>query len=894
MHFAVTLHLIYKVSPQITYIKAMALKRELLTIGLVAAFLLGGNNMSVSARKKNPEKTEITSKESKGKQKKFLFFKRKNKKSEEEKPAPPSAYKKLTGRDSLAMSGVMNVISKGDTVYLELPVKLLGKPFLVSNKLQQVPVELNESSANKGINYANQMVRFEWDKEGKTVKMRQQRVTPEVPQNSHLARSVADNYIDPIIASMKVEGVAPDSSSVIFKVSDFFNGKKNVLNDIFNDINIGTSPVSDLSRIVSVKSYERSVVAKSELTTTVHEGLSKVNVTVVVSTAICLLPEKPMARRREDWRVGYFSTPSTIYNDEQQKVEHASYITRWRLEPKDTAAYMRGELTEPVKPIDFYIGGAVPAHLRPYIIKGILDWNVAFERAGFKNAVRAIVPDDTLDVEGDDMHYSVLTYAASEKANAMGPSTIDPRTGEILEADIIWWHNVQSLISEWITVQTGAVDPRARSLKLPIELIGDAVRFVACHEVGHSLGLRHNMMASAAYPTDSLRSESFTTRMGGTSASIMDYARFNYVAQPGDNVKVMSPNIGVYDLMAIEWGYRWYPQGTNEDEVLSAFLEKHKGKEYRYSEAQPQRAAVDPRALSEDLGDDPVKSARLGIENLKRVMPNLVEWTKNDKPGQNYDEAAGLYSAIIFQWSLYHYHVMANIGGIYMERPDIEWQNDPAKKAYIFVEKERQKEAVQFLLDEVLCFPEWLFGSPFSTQIFPLRKTPFGTTEQEPAMLLKNQQNYIFWDLLANDRLVRMYQNEWMNGKDAFTAVEMLQMLHESIFKKTIAGQKLNVMERSLQKSFVDALITAAAESEGVKINKSIAEDRHIASSGSRTIDMTMTQITRTSDALSVKRSELIRILKLMKSRAKSGDLSTQMHYDDVMLRIQTALGLQK
>ncbi|MBQ5657761.1 MAG: zinc-dependent metalloprotease, partial [Bacteroidaceae bacterium] len=635
--------------------------------------------MSVSARKKNPEKTEITSKESKGKQKKFLFFKRKNKKSEEEKPAPPSAYKKLTGRDSLAMSGVMNVISKGDTVYLELPVKLLGKPFLVSNKLQQVPVELNESSANKGINYANQMVRFEWDKEGKTVKMRQQRVTPEVPQGSHLARSVADNYIDPIIASMKVEGVAPDSSSVIFKVSDFFNGKKNVLNDIFNDINIGTSPVSDLSRIVSVKSYERSVVAKSELTTTVHEGLSKVNVTVVVSTAICLLPEKPMARRREDWRVGYFSTPSTIYNDEQQKVEHASYITRWRLEPKDTAAYMRGELTEPVKPIDFYIGGAVPAHLRPYIIKGILDWNVAFERAGFKNAVRAIVPDDTLDVEGDDMHYSVLTYAASEKANAMGPSTIDPRTGEILEADIIWWHNVQSLISEWITVQTGAVDPRARSLKLPIELIGDAVRFVACHEVGHSLGLRHNMMASAAYPTDSLRSESFTTRMGGTSASIMDYARFNYVAQPGDNVKVMSPNIGVYDLMAIEWGYRWYPQGTNEDEVLSAFLEKHKGKEYRYSEAQPQRAAVDPRALSEDLGDDPVKSARLGIENLKRVMPNLVEWTKNDKPGQNYDEAAGLYSAIIFQWSLYHYHVMANIGGIYMERPDIEWQNDPAK-----------------------------------------------------------------------------------------------------------------------------------------------------------------------------------------------------------------------
>ncbi len=855
---------------------------------LLPVLLVAMLSMGTSSAFADDAATKSDNKKSK---KGFLFFK---KKSKDETPAPVSPYKTMTGRDSLAMSGVMNVIQKEDTVYLELPTRLLGKQFLVSNKLQQVPIELNESSVNKGINYANQVVRFEWDKKGKAVKIYQQRLTPEVPEGSRLARSVADNYIDPIIASLKIECVAPDSSSVIFKVSDFFNGKKNVLNDVFNDINIGTSPVKELSRILSVKAYERSVVALSELTTTVHEGTSKVNVTVVVSTAICLLPDEPMARRREDWRVGYFSTPATIYNDRQQKVEHTRYITRWRLEPSDTAAYMRGELTEPVKPIKFYIGKAVPEHLRPYIVKGIEDWNRAFEKAGFKNAVQAVIPHDTLDVDGDDMHYSVLTYAASEKANAMGPSTIDPRTGEILEADIIWWHNVQSLISEWITVQTGAVDPRARSLELPIELIGDAVRFVACHEVGHSLGLRHNMMASAAYPTDSLRSASFTSRMGGTSASIMDYARFNYVAQPGDGVKVMSPNIGPYDFMAIEWGYRWYPAGTDEEKVLSEFIAKHKGIEYRYSETQPQRSAIDPRALSEDLGDDPVKSARLGIENLKRIMPNLVEWTRNNKSGQNYDEAANLYSAIIYQWNLYQYHVMANIGGIYMDRPTIEWIDNPEKKAYTFVEKKRQREAVQFLLDEVLCFPEWLFGSPFSTQVFPLRRTPFGTTEQEPAMLLKNQQNYILWDLLANERIVRMYQNEWMNGDNAFSAVEMLDMLHKSIFRKTIAGQKLNVMERSLQKSFVDALITAAAEKEGVKINKSLADENGVSTSAPRTVDMTMTQITRTSDALSVKRSELIRIMRLMKNRRTSGDLSTQMHYDDVILRIQTALGLQK
>lgn len=868
----------------------MNLYRQSFLVAFIAFACCGLGVLPVNASESLEVNAEMMIRKGKAK----TSAKKKSKKKAADAPAPPSAYKSMTGRDSLAVSGVMNVIQKGDTVYLELPVKHLGKPFLVSNKLQQVPAELNEASANKGVNYANQMVRFDWDKEAKVVKMRQQRVTPEVPEGSVLARSVADNYIDPIIASLKVECVSPDSSSVIFKVNDFFNGKKNVLNDVFNDINIGTSPLSDLSRIVSVKAYERSVVAKSELTTTVREGLSKVNVTVVVSTAICLLPDEPMARRKENWRVGYFSTPSTIYNDKQQRVEHANYITRWRLVPSDTAAYMRGELTEPVTPITFYIGGAVPEHLRPYIEKGILDWNKVFEKAGFKNAVRAVMPNDTLDVDGDDMRYSVLTYAASEKANAMGPSTLDPRTGEIIEADIIWWHNVQSLISEWITVQTGAIDPRARSLELPIELIGDAVRFVACHEVGHSLGLRHNMMASAAYPTDSLRSASFTSRMGGTSASIMDYARFNYVAQPGDGVKVLSPNIGPYDFMAIEWGYRWFPAGTDEDKALAELLGKYQGKEYRYSETQSQRSAVDPRALSEDLGDDPVKSARLGVENLKRVMPNLVEWTRNNKPGQNYDEAGNLYLAVMSQWTLYLYHVMANVGGIYMDRPVIDEQTSQEIKAYTFVEKERQKEAVQFLLDEVLCFPEWLFGSPFSTQIFPLRKTPLGTTEQEPAMLLKNQHNYILWDLLANDRLVRMYQNEWMNGNKAFTAVEMLDMLHNSIFRKTIAGQKLNVMERSLQKSFVDALITAAAESEGVKINKHLADDRTVGTSRPRTIDMTMTQITRTSDALSVKRSELLRIMRLMKSRAKSGDLSTQMHYDDVVLRIQTALGLQK
>lgn len=824
------------------------------------------------------------------------------KKKKKEKKETVSDYKKLTGRDSVELKGLMNVIQKDGDFYLEIPRHLFGRAFLVSNKLLRVPKELNEAGVNRGVNYENQVIRFEWNKRAKLVNIRQQRLFPEVDSNDAMAASVKDNYIDPLIAALKTEAVAPDSSTVVVKVNDLFNGKETFLNDVFNLINLGTSAEKDLSHILSLRSFDNSVVAVSELSTIVREDKSKANITVVVNTGIRLLPEKPMAGREENAKVGFFTTDRLVYSDTQSEVTSRRYITRWRLEPSDSAAYMAGKLVEPKKPIVFYLDKAVPRGLRPYIKKGITDWNKAFEKAGFKNAVRVGDLTDSIMERGDDMDLSVINYDASTKANAMGPSVIDPRTGEILKADIIWWHNVRALLKEWFVVQTAPYNPIARKAVLPDSVWGDAARFVACHEVGHSLGLRHNMRASNAYPTDSLRSAAFLKRVGGTSSSIMDYARYNYVAQPEDKTPVASPHVGPYDMMAIEWAYRWYPDESKVKPALQAFLDRHKGPLYAYSESQDQRNAVDPRALIEDVGDDVIKSAEYGIKNLKRIVPNIVSWTTTGEPGQDYDEAAKLYSGVIYQWNLYLYHVLANVGGMYLGNATVA----DGEPNFRFVEKKRQEQATRFLLKEVLSDQPWLFDSPLGKYTFVHRKTPNGIQEQLPILSLYNQQSYILWDLLDNRRIARMSENERLNGNNAFTPVMLMDMLHKHIFSTTISGKMPGVSQRTLQKLYVDALITAANEGEGVKINKhlrsevvpsqgmDIAASCRQLTSSPRDITFTGKQATRTGDALSVKRGELLRIVRLLRTRRNKSTVAVRAHYDDIIMRINTALGLNK
>ena len=725
------------------------------------------------------------------------WFRKKKKSETKDSVQSKSDYEKLTGSDAIARKGMFNVYQKKSDYYFEVPARLLGRDMLVVNKLQRVPSELNEAGVNRGTNYENQMVRFELDKAANKLLVRQSRPLPLAPDEDAIRQSVLDNYISPLIAGFKIEAFNNDSTMIVVKVNDIYDGTETSINNVFTNINLGTSVIKNLSRILSIKAFENNVVATSELTTKVTEGTTTVFVTVEVSSSLLLLPEKPMMGRLDSPRVGYFTNPLLNYSDGQQRVDKKPFITRWRLEPKpeDRERYLRGELVEPAKPIVFYIENSTPRRWRKYIKQGIEDWQAAFERAGFKNAIIAKELTDSMNVDKDDVNYSVLTYAASTKANAMGPSILDPRSGEILEADIMWWHNVLGMLQEWITVQTGVVRPEARGVRLPDELMGDAMRFVACHEVGHSLGLRHNMIASWTFPTDSLRSKTFTDRMNTTSSSIMDYARFNYVAQPEDNVSRSGifPRIGMYDKWAIEWGYRWMPEyETAEAEIphLNKWIIEKLREDKRYTFGT-ELDRNDPRNQSEDLGDDAMLASSYGIKNLKRVMPEIMNWTY--EPNEGYMKAVRLYQNVVGQFDLYMGHVATNVAGIYHNPISVE-QTD--MKAVEYVPKDIQKKAVDFLNKELFTTPTWLMDDKLS------ERTGINTFNS-----IYRVQSSTLKQLLSSRTLDKMTDNELVNGAKAYTANDLFRDLKKSIWSDMQGGKKPDASQRSLQKTYVNALI---------------------------------------------------------------------------------------
>lgn len=793
--------------------------------------------------------------------------------------------------------GLFNIIQVKTDVYFEIQDSLFKREFLVVNKLSQVPFQINEAGLNKGMNYENKIISFYKDTIAKKVWVKTYVPKVSSPKEDAITASVIDNFSESIIEVFDIETKNNDSSAVVIKVNKIFDGKQKSFNDVLNNTGIGGSVKSDLSYIEGLKAFPKNIVVKSQLTTSFVEGTSSLPITLGVTSNIILLDKTPMKPRFSDNRIGFFSEKHWYFADAQQAMLEKELITRWRLEPKkeDEERYLKGELVEPKKPIVYYIDPSTPKQWRKYIIEGVHDWQVAFERAGFKNAIIAKEPTEKdLDFDIDDVRYSVITYVASPKSNAMGPSVVDPRSGEIIEADIIWWHNVMTSLQSWMRIQTGAIDPKARGNVFSEEHMGEAIRFVSSHEVGHTFGLKHNMGASFAYDVESLRSKEFTAKMGGTAPSIMDYARYNYVAQPEDNVTVITPKIGEYDKYAIEWGYRWYGPNENETARLNEAITKHQNDPiYFYGE---QGSDIDPRSQSEDLGNDAVKASEYGLKNLKRVVDNILNWSY-DKD-QSYYETGKLYIGAIGQWQTYNGHVLTNIGGVYLN-PTVHGDN---KQSYVPVPAAMQKRAVDYLVKNVITIPQWLFFNDVLDKTNPLKDSPFGPYEYTPYTMSRALQYDVMYSLFSDDRLLRMTENELYQrnktNEKVFTVNELFNKMHQNVFAGTIQNKSLSILERMTQKNYVDVLIVSTNKlfekteaKKTIQIQETLQmphlcslDDAHMA----RNINNSF--LKRVTEVTSDKKGELTKVLQLLRTKRSTGDQSTQNHYRDLIQRIDKAL----
>ncbi|PXY46114.1 zinc-dependent metalloprotease [Flavobacterium hydrophilum] len=794
--------------------------------------------------------------------------------------------------------GLFNIIQVKTDVYFEIQDSLFKREFLVVNKVSQVPFQINEYGLNKGMNYENKVISFHKDTIANKVWVKSYLPKVSSPKDDAITASVKDNFSESIIEVFDIESKNNDSTSVVIKVNKVFDGKQKSFNDLISNTGLINSVKSDLSYIETTKSFPKNIIVKSQLTTSIPEDGILTSVTLGVTSNIILLDKTPMKPRFSDNRIGYFTEKHWYFADAQQAMLEKELITRWRLEPKkeDEERYLKGELVAPKKPIVYYIDPSTPKQWRKYIIDGVHDWQTAFEKAGFKNAIIAKEPtENDLDFDIDDVRYSVITYAASPKSNAMGPSVVDPRSGEIIEADIIWWHNVMTSLQSWMRIQTGPIDPKARGNTFSNEHMGEAIRFASSHEVGHTFGLKHNMGSSFAYDVESLRSKEFTAKMGGTAPSIMDYARYNYVAQPEDSVTVITPKIGEYDKYAIEWGYRWYSPNENETVKLNTLIAKHQNDPvYFYGEQQGE--VIDPRSQSEDLGNDAVKASEYGLKNLKRVVDNILNWTY-DKD-QSYYETGKLYIGAIGQWQMYNRHVMNNIGGIYLNRT-VHGDN---KQSYVPVPAAMQKRAADYLLKNALTIPQWLFFNDILDKTNPLKDTPLGPYEYTPYTLSRELQYDIIYKLLSDDRLLRMTENELYQrnktNEKVFAVNDLFKKMHQNVFSGTIQNKSLTILERMTQKNYVDVLIISTNKLFEKTDPKNIIDLRetlqmpHLCSLDDEHMARNINQsfLKRVTEVTSDKKGELGKVLQLLRTKRSTGDQSTQNHYRDLIQRIEKAL----
>ncbi len=784
-----------------------------------------------------------------------------------------------------SMMGMVNVHLVDEKYYFEIPDSIFGRDIMTVTRMSKTP-----TGAGYGGEQANrQVVRFEKGPKKKVFIRVVNYINVGTDSLQPIYQAVENSNVAPIVAAFDIKATRKDTS-VLIQVDNFFENPPQIF-----DLRPTTKQRYNLTKLEKDKSYLESIhsypinvevrsvrtytskqpniTARSSQpsrTTYLSGGLTAGVVTFEMNTSMVLLPKTPMRRRFYDPRVGIFANRYTVYDDNSQRAKVETFTVRWRLEPKNEADAQRqrnGELIEPKKTIVFHIDPATPEQWRPYIKQGVEDWQVAFEQAGWKNAILARDwPENDTTMSLEDARFSVIRYFASNVQNAYGPNVHDPRSGEIIESHIGWYHNVMRLLKNWYTTQTSAVDPRARLNDFDPDLMGQLIRFVSAHEVGHTIGLRHNFGASYATPVEKLRDKEYLDEFGHTS-SIMDYARFNYVAQPEDGVEDLFPRVGEYDKWAIEWNYKPIYEADDEYEAKKIlnqwYLEK--------AEPNPrmhyitQGSPYDPRAQSEDLGNNSMLASEYGIKNLQRILPNAVDWTKEE--AEDFDRADELYNNVFSQYRRYIGHVTKWIGGEFATPKT----SDQDGFVYEPAPREMQREAVVFLNQHLFQTPTWLLNKEIMAKIRP---------DMGVAMIGRLQQSTLN-DILSDKRMVRMIEMH-SAFPESYSLESLFVDLKASIWSEVNSGADISVYRRNLQKIFLENLLTIVEAKPASNNQRSYTAVREGLS-----MDAKLT------DATSLARGTLTQLYEDLEKRTRRMDDGiNKYHLEDCMMRIEEGLDL--
>jgi hypothetical protein len=795
-------------------------------------------------------------------------------------PSPIKPYKDVITADFKSSRGFITVHQKEDKYFFEVPNKIMGRDILIVSRISKASAEMrNGSNGYAGDQIGETVFRFEMGPSKKLLLRRISFKEYSADSSQAMFASVQKNNVQAIAMAWPIAAYNADTTAVVFDATDFVNSDNEVLyfqKKAFKDRAGMGAQVNDRSFVDYVRAFNANVEVHALKTYNAGMNPTSSYYTTELNSSLVLLPEKPMRARQMDARVGYFAVGHIDFDADPQGVKQQIYVKRWRLEPKaeDMEKYKRGELVEPVKPIVYYIDPATPKKWVPYLMQGVNDWQKAFEKIGFKHAVYArLAPtaeeDSTWSI--DDATHSAIIYRPSVIANAMGPSVSDPRSGEIIESHIFWYHNVMNLLQRWYMAQCGAVDPRALNTELPDSLMGQLIRFVSSHEVGHTLGLLHNFGSSSTVPVEKLRDKAWV-ELHGHTPSIMDYARFNYVAQPEDHIGEagLFPRINDYDLWAIKWGYAYLPQYKTAEEEKKALAQmvtdslnaNHRlyfGSEVNFTDA---------RCQNEDLGDDAVKAGEYGIKNLKRIMPGILSWagTKNE----DFDKPLDQVKTVLSQFGMYLGHAARNIGSIYLtERMVGEGGQNVEPAPY-----EKQKAAMEFLNRQLFETPMWL-----NSEILDRTTTNFATEvnslqrDMLDALLSRQRFSRMLWtgEVYAPGKHIRVY-----------TLNEMLLELNKDIFTEAYAGKSVDIYRRGLQKNYVARLMQQVFTQQGEgNISDAIAPFGF-------NFDK--------SDGRAILRENLLNILALSKKQAANAGLDkvTRMHYNDLVTKLSAQFEAEK